>query len=138
MTGRPAPVMQRIIPRLVIDPDTHCWNFAGRRSPLGYGYVGIGKQLYLVHRVVFEHIVGTIPEGHVLHHLCDNPSCANPEHLLAVTPKQHGRFAKRALQTHCKYGHEYTPENTVWNKPGTLRRTCRQCRSERDKNRRHR
>jgi hypothetical protein len=32
--------------------------------------------------------------------------------------------ARRRAATHCKHGHEFTPENTYWKSDG-----CRQCRT---------
>jgi hypothetical protein len=45
----------------------------------------------------------------------------------------HGRHNSRACQTHCKRGHEFTPENTVIGSKGL--RDCRACRRLRDKGR---
>jgi hypothetical protein len=35
------------------------------------------------------------------------------------------------MKTHCKHGHEYTPENTGWMGPEKNHKWCRQCDSER-------
>jgi hypothetical protein len=40
-----------------------------------------------------------------------------------------------AEKTHCKYGHEFTKENTIWKNADTFSgkmRVCRQCKSRRD------
>lgn len=32
---------------------------------------------------------GEIPEGHVIHHRCENKRCVNPDHLEAVLASRH-------------------------------------------------
>lgn len=44
------------------------------------------------HRRFFEHYIGPIPEGYVIHHLCERPQCVNPSHLLALTRGDHTRL----------------------------------------------
>ena len=41
------------------------------------------------HRVAYTTLVGPIPKGHVIHHLCENPGCVNPRHLEALTKGEH-------------------------------------------------
>jgi hypothetical protein len=57
------------------------WWWTGWRSPAGYGKLGSRW----AHRLAHELLVGPIPEGWVVDHLCREPSCVNPEHLQAVT-----------------------------------------------------
>lgn len=69
------------------------------------------------HRFAYELLVGPVPEGMQLDHLCRNRWCCNPEHLELVTPRENtlrgvGPSAVNAVKTHCKNGHEFTPENT--------------------------
>lgn len=74
-----------------IDPDTGCWNWTGAKVRGGYGGHGSGR----AHRVAWELLVGAIPEGHDLHHLCGNRLCVNPEHLEPRLPREHrGRNGK--------------------------------------------
>ena len=81
------------------------------------------------HRFAYEYFVGPIPDGMQIHHLCGNTSCCNPLHLTPVTPRENvmlsnGVTAQNARKTHCKRGHEFTPENIRWMKNG---RACREC-----------
>lgn len=73
------------------DPD-ECWEWPGQRTIKGYGTVrrvrkdGSGKSLnFYVHRLSYEHFHGPIPEGLEVMHSCDNPPCANPNHLSVGT-----------------------------------------------------
>lgn len=103
-------------------PD-ECWQWTGFRNRRGYGHIGRGTTTLLAHRVAYELVVGPIPEGLTLDHLCCNTSCCNPAHLDPCTRSENVRRASER-RTHCKRGHEFTPENTYVKKTG---RACRQC-----------
>ena len=57
----------------------------------GYGIVTICGKKYYTHRVAYEELVGPIPDGLVLDHLCRNRRCCNPEHLEPVTDGENTR-----------------------------------------------
>lgn len=107
-----------------------CWNWVAARTPYGYGVFTPpkGKRKY-AHRLAYESIVGPIPPGLCLDHLCRNPSCVNPAHLEPVTQLENVRRGRRATQTACKHGHPYTDENTYrYSRGGDSRsRACRAC-----------
>lgn len=81
------PAITELPPRIAakIERDGDCWSWTAYRSKKGYGSVatGTGKSA-LAHRFVFELLIGPIPEGLELDHLCLNTSCVNPEHLEPV------------------------------------------------------
>jgi hypothetical protein len=56
-------------------------------------------------------------------HLCHNPECWNAEHLRAMTHAENMK-QRSERQTHCKRGHEFTPENTTIT---SGRRRCKAC-----------
>lgn len=67
-----------------VDKTETCWVFTGALRN-GYGALGIeGKTIY-AHRYAYERLVGPIPAGLVIDHLCRNRACVNPEHLEVVT-----------------------------------------------------
>lgn len=63
-----------------------CWLWLGSKDPRGYGvcYRAPGRST-TVHRDAYEHLVGPIPEGLTLDHLCRTRACVNPAHLEPVT-----------------------------------------------------
>lgn len=106
------------------------WTYA--RTGAGYGVMRRFDALVLVHRHVYEHVHGAIPDGLEIDHTCGNPSCVKPTHLEAVTHQENIRRGKaRHAATHCPDGHEYTPANT-YRRPDTGTRSCRACRRARD------
>lgn len=112
-----------------VDPETGCWIWQGHVARNGYGMAGYQRRVWYAHRLVFTLLRGPIPEGNQLHHECENPSCVNPDHLLPVTPREHGRLTRGPRKTHCVRGHEYSEENTRTsiNTRGYLQRNCRPC-----------
>jgi hypothetical protein len=112
-------LVDAIWPRLVPGPGD-CWIYTGSVSD-GYGGYG-GK---LAHRLVYEELVGEIPAGLDLDHLCIVKLCVNPWHLEPVTRSENSK-RKWAIYTRCKNGHEFTPANTYVN-PNTGIRSCRTC-----------
>lgn len=67
-----------------------CWMFTGRCNAYGYGVVGVnGGGQEMAHRFVYQTLVDVIPDGHVLHHECENKLCVNPEHLTPMTISDH-------------------------------------------------
>lgn len=71
-----------------------CWEWQGARSSLGYGQMAIDGSMKYVHRIVWELLVGEIPEGLEPDHLCTNPPCCNPDHLELVTHAENIRRSK--------------------------------------------
>ncbi len=118
---------------------TGCWTWVGRVNNQGYGSINImGKagSPILVHRFAYELLVGPIPEGMELDHLCRNRRCVNPAHLEVVTRSENCRRGDSGLawalhqraKTHCPKGHPYDLFNTYYDRNGG--RQCRICRRE--------
>jgi hypothetical protein len=72
------------------EPNTGCWLWTGAAINTGYGKVNHGRpsRQLLAHRVAFTELVGEIPPGRQMDHLCRVRLCCNPAHLEAVTAAQ--------------------------------------------------
>lgn len=138
--------IERFTEKYIPVPEAGCWLWERAVLPAGYGLFGMrgrkGRRMFLAHRVSWELHNGPIPEGLVVCHKCDVPSCVNPDHLFIGTASDNqkdcfrkGRSQalrvlkeeaerKRSL-THCRHGHEYTLDNVYVGRTGG--RKCRAC-----------
>ena len=102
-----------------------CWLWTGSINNKGYGRL---SGVY-AHRAAYELLVGPIPEGKELDHLCRVTHCVNPEHLEPVTHRENllrgkSPAAIQAKITHCLQGHAYEGVN-LYVRLG--KRHCRKC-----------
>lgn len=118
----------RLLPKIAQAADG-CWRWVAAIDQYGYGRFRQRDRNALAHRVVYELLVGSIAVDLTLDHRCRNRWCVNPAHLEPVSLAENirrgtGVGVANATKTHCKHGHELTPENIYW-KQG--KRACREC-----------
>lgn len=123
--------LAKVMARVDRRGDDECWLTTGTISAKGYGRIWLSGRHYTLHRVVYELLVGPIPKGMQIDHLCRVRACSNPAHLEPVTPAENTRrgesfSAQNARKGQCLRGHEFNEENTYLrvDKPG---RGCRPC-----------
>lgn len=97
---KPAPLERRIFHRCEVQPNG-CLTYTGHLDPEGYGKIRAGsrtdgtRRTVYVHRAVYIELVGPVPEGLQLDHLCRTRSCCNPAHLEPVTARENTLRAYR-------------------------------------------
>lgn len=137
-TNRHRPVEERFWEK--VDKTDGCWLWLGalnvRSTGDGTGKFGVRPGVLVhAHRWAYEALVGPIPEGLELDHLCNTPRCVRPDHLEPVT-RQTNQRRYGNLTTHCPQGHEYTEANTYIRSKGNGRRQCRKCHTDQQRRRR--
>ena len=112
-----------------------CWEWNGSKQAGGYGQISRGHtETLLVHRLSWEILVGPIPDGLQLDHLCRNKTCVNPDHLEPVTFQENLRRGAPInaellrRRTHCVHGHPLSGDNIrIRSNRGKRERVCKEC-----------
>lgn len=120
-----------------------CWLWTGERKPEGYGRLQWQGQRWYAHRLIYTLLVGEIPDGLQLDHLCRVPACVNPDHVEPVTPKVNqerkkakwakpktpSKEAQRIAAGLCRKGHVLAEVGTLRSvrENGSERHQCRAC-----------
>jgi hypothetical protein len=116
----------------VIKDDSGCWFWKGVIGSNGYSKIWYQGKEQLAHRVGYQLLIGEIPQGTELDHLCRNPQCVNPKHLEAVTHREniirgmHPNVINHRNGT-CSRGHSLA--DAIRDKNGRVR-NCRTCLKE--------
>jgi hypothetical protein len=103
-----------------------CWIWTAALNAYGYGKFSMGGKngrILGAHTVSYKMLVGPVPEGLELDHLCRVRACVNPSHLEPVTSAENMRRMMLA-RTHCDQGHLFDEANTSWYRGN---RRCRAC-----------
>ncbi len=136
------PVEQRLFGNIEPIPWSGCWIWMGCVDKKGYGDIERHGKKAKAHRVAWELANGrAVPDGLLVCHSCDIPSCVNPSHLWLGTNQQNladagrkGRLSinhHHGIKTHCPHGHPYDELNTLRYPSGG--RKCATCQRSRDR-----
>lgn len=107
-----------------------CWLWTHTLDEDGYGVLCVKKKPRRAHRFGYELLIGPIPEGMTIDHLCRVRSCVNPAHMEPVTNGENvlrgmSFSAVNKRKTHCIRGHAFDEANTYYHPRG--QRVCRKC-----------
>jgi hypothetical protein len=64
-----------------VEFDAGCWYWTGWKDKDGYGVLSVNNRNVRAHRFSWEQVNGPIPGKMCVCHMCDTPSCVNPDHL---------------------------------------------------------
>lgn len=102
-----------------------CWPWLAYLDGNGYGRFSAHR----AHRFAYEAVVGPIPAGLQLDHLCRNRACVNPAHMEIVTNRENQLRRPDVITARtravCPHGHTLSPE-IIYVRPNG-RPECRVC-----------
>jgi hypothetical protein len=79
-------VVDRLLAMVSMEPNTGCWLWTGAVAPgTGYARIHAYGMNRNAHKVSYMELVGPVPDGLDLDHLCRVRCCVNPKHLEPVT-----------------------------------------------------
>lgn len=119
--------------RVTFAGQDECWLWTGFIDQGGYGQIPVKATDRKAHRFAYTALVGPIPAGMTIDHLCKCKTCMNPRHYEVVTRgentiRSNSPFLLNKRKTHCLNGHPLEGANLITQKDG--RRNCLQCKRD--------
>jgi len=88
-----------------VDAGGDCWEWVAAKTSLGYGsFKGKGAHIW-----AWNHLVGPVPDGLELDHLCRVRHCVNPDHLEPVTHAENTRRGAGPILARLRRGDAWRP-----------------------------
>lgn len=109
-----------ILKNVEVDTDTGCWEWVKSLSGSGYGQITINKTYWSSHRLAYTLFKGDLNKDDIVRHVCHNPKCCNPEHLIKGKSKDNYKDSKE------RYLRSDKRRRKKWIVKGVKYETCRQ------------
>lgn len=109
-----------------------CWIWRAAKIADGYGVIGFAGKSRYAHRLAYEALVGPIPVGLCIDHLCRVRNCVNPDHMEPVTNEENTRrglgpaMIRNEYGGQCQNGHDLNTAGIYVGVDGGRR--CMECR----------
>jgi hypothetical protein len=107
--------------KIVVCDECGCWRWTGSRDSSQYAKLKLRGKTLILHRYVYEALVGEIPDGMTIDHLnCTLRWCVNPAHMQVVSALDN------TLRANATRWHDVKFDDTG---NATDRRHCKSCAS---------
>ena len=97
--------IDKLLKKIVVNQQTGCHIWVGTVTVNGYAQARLDNRWKYVHRAVWEHYKGPIPEGLQIDHICKIRNCCNVDHLRLVTPRVNTLLSDSITAIHIRKPH---------------------------------
>lgn len=105
--------IEKLHERTFID-ERGCWNDTRSLDSHGYTRVWYEGKSHIAYRLAYTMVIGPIPTGLVLDHLCENPKCWKPRHLEPVTQRVNMHRGHNSVAS--RNARRITPDCVCWDR----------------------
>lgn len=104
-----------------VDATGDCWIWREESDRYGRVWDRADSSMVYAHRWIYELLIGVIPAGKVIDHICNVKRCVNPDHLRPITIRENVMRGMHPIYQ-CKRGHSLEGSNLIKSNRG-----CRTC-----------